>query len=162
MSQAAVDYYLAEFERSESPAWLRPARRAAIESLQSRGFPTLKHEHWKYTDIRPITRQAFFTGKPEPNGVDKKSIDAIRFQGLACYALIFVNGCFSAVLSNMDGLPAGITLQSMAMAMQHEDDYCKRLSYAVGRQRQARLCGLKYCLYVGWRLHSRAGQHSDG
>jgi len=122
MSQAALDYYLAEFEHFESRDWLRPKRQAAIESLQTLGFPTLKHEHWKYTDVRPIIRQQFATGTPGLNGIDKQQLDDIRFQGLDAYELVFVNGCFSAELSSADQLPDGIILQSMAAAMQHEDD----------------------------------------
>ena len=128
MSQAAIDHYLEEYARLKlaSPAWLQDERESAIASLQERGFPTLKHEHWKYTDVRPITRRQFTTSNASFNGIGKSHVDGIRFQGLDCHELVFVNGCFSAALSGIHELPEGIVLQSLAQALQDGDEQLAR------------------------------------
>ena len=140
MSQAALEHYLAEYERvqTDSPAWLDAQRQSAIESLRDSGFPTLKHEHWKYTDVRPLTKQEFITTEPSFNGVSKEQIEDIRFQGLDCHDLVFVNGCFSAELSQLENLPEGIRLESLASAMQHEDKYLNSyLTYIANSSKNA-------------------------
>ncbi len=55
---AARDRYAARHEtflnhRSDA-AWLRDLRSRAIERFAALGFPTTRHEEWKYTDVRPI------------------------------------------------------------------------------------------------------------
>ncbi|NIW09289.1 MAG: Fe-S cluster assembly protein SufD, partial [Gammaproteobacteria bacterium] len=57
MSQPAVEHYLEEYARAAAtaPDWFSPQRQSALKALRANGFPTLKHEDWKYTDIRPIT-----------------------------------------------------------------------------------------------------------
>ena len=38
----------------DGPAWLREARRAAIDRFAERGLPTTRDEDWKYTSIAPL------------------------------------------------------------------------------------------------------------
>ena len=40
-------------------AWLRDLRRAAVDAFSRSGFPTPRHEHWKYTNVAPIEKRAF-------------------------------------------------------------------------------------------------------
>ena len=67
MSDAAASTarYAEAFTRREPTlpghdlAWLRDVRRAAADAFSRSGFPTLRHEHWKYTNVAPIEKRAF-------------------------------------------------------------------------------------------------------
>jgi Fe-S cluster assembly protein SufD len=45
--------------------WLRPARDTAFAQFAASGFPSKRHEDWKYTDIAPVADRslAYLTGK---------------------------------------------------------------------------------------------------
>ena len=56
-----VNTYLESFgaaTRAE-PAWLADQRRLAVERFSLLGFPTTKHEEYKYTNLAPVAKAAF-------------------------------------------------------------------------------------------------------
>jgi len=119
MSEAAVDYYLAEYARqapqSELP-WLHEHRRAALEEFGRRGFPTLRQEDWKYTDVRPITTRQFVVPQ-QPGQIDAAWLEAARFADLDCHELVFVNGIHVPELSAPATPAGGILVSSLARAL---------------------------------------------
>ena len=58
-----MDSYLKDFERfeqkSNQPAWLLPLRKAGMASFAEQGFPTLKDEDWRFTNVAPIANLPF-------------------------------------------------------------------------------------------------------
>ena len=116
MSEAAVSYYLAEYERfrkSPAAATAASSRARALEFLQTHGFPTRRMEQWKYTDITPITRRKFTIGNAVATNTDAALVDKLRFAALDCHELVFINGNFSAQLSRLRQLPSGVTVRSL-------------------------------------------------
>src|SRR5688500_7659156 len=106
-----VARYLADFEifRSELPA--EPAavsglRRRAIERFAALGFPTLQQEEWRQTNVSPIAQGTFARHTGAEPEVDLSRLD--RLAAGAAAKLVFVNGRFSARLSSLEGLPAGV------------------------------------------------------
>src|SRR4051812_36532690 len=101
-----ADPYLEKFERFEReaqhPAWLLPLRKAGISSFAEQGFPTLKHEDWRYTNVAPIARLAF---KPALETVAeegaREAIDRMPFKELTGHRLVFVDGHYAAGLSSV-------------------------------------------------------------
>ena len=63
-----TDPYLEQFERwiepsaGQHPAWLYPLRKAGLARFAELGFPTLRDEDWRFTNIAPIAKMPF---KPE-------------------------------------------------------------------------------------------------
>ena len=119
MSEAAVSHYLAEYDRFRgalpSP-WPAQPRAAALDYLKTHGFPTRRTEQWKYTDVTPITRRNFTLGQSAPDGVDETFVESLRFPGLGCHELVFINGNFSAQLSRNASLPQGVVARSLRAA----------------------------------------------
>src|SRR5438270_12386737 len=99
-----TDLYLKHFERLEEqanqPAWLFPLRKAGIACFAEQGFPTLKDEDWRFTNVAPIANLPF---KPMLDGAKDKTASEIlagaAFTKLAGSRLVFVNGHFAAVSS---------------------------------------------------------------
>src|SRR2546426_11984432 len=108
-----TDPYLAKFERFENeakqPSWLFPLRKAGIARFAELGFPTTRHEDWRFTNVAPVAKLPF---KPvfeaRDNGVTAGMLSQFTFAGLAGSRLVFVNGHFSKELSTVGALPDGV------------------------------------------------------
>lgn len=90
--------------RDVSPTvpWLELVRSSAMERFEQLGFPAVRDENWKYTNLAPLAKQDFVPA----NRPDKVSIDASRFvyPETAAAHLVVVNGFLSEELSNKTGL----------------------------------------------------------
>src|SRR5436309_14849069 len=95
-----TDPYLAKFERFEKeakqPSWLFPLRKAGIARFAELGFPTTRHEDWRFTNVAPIAKLPF---KPVfDEGAEDASAAALSeltFAKVTGPRLVFVNGRFA-------------------------------------------------------------------
>ena len=116
MTEAAVNHYLAEYDRFRdtlAATWPTQRRADALDYLKTHGFPTRRTEQWKYTDVSPITRRKFTLGKRSVSHVDDALVERLRFSRLSCHELVFINGIFSAELSRTPDLPSGATVRAL-------------------------------------------------
>ncbi len=109
--------------RSERPlgGTLEETARAAATSFAETGFPTTKHEDWKYTSLRSFLQNRF-----EPTASDVAAaldVDQSRlgFTGESD-RLVFVNGYYRDDLSSIGPLPEGVVLSSLAAAIEGETE----------------------------------------
>jgi Fe-S cluster assembly protein SufD len=118
MSQAAVDHYLSEHANFQpaSTNWLKQQRQSAIKVFGQNGFPTTRHEAWKYTDLRPLLKRNFTIVDSTTDSVDKDRLNAVRFTGLDCQELVFINGHYSSALSQNPETAHGARICSLANA----------------------------------------------
>lgn len=89
-------------------------RRAAFAAFERMGVPTVKEEAWRYTNLAPLTRQAFRLATAD--GLDAALLrhGVPFFDEAATTRLVFVNGVFQAALSDTGGLPAGVEVKTAA------------------------------------------------
>jgi Fe-S cluster assembly protein SufD len=121
----AKQSYVADFESSEAelagPPWLANIRRSAIERFGAKGFPTQKHEEWKFTNLAPVLRIPF---KPSilsrPDGVVAEKLEPFGFGVLKASRLVFVNGRYAPRLSYLRPLPEGVHIAPMAEVLEQE------------------------------------------
>ena len=121
MMQGAA-LYLEKFEQLEKlaaqPAWLAPLRQAGMASFVEQGFPTLKHEDWRFTNVAPITTLPFHPAREVlVNGAETKALDEAAFTKLPGNRLVFVNGFFSAKLSRLLPVPGGVRIENLYAAL---------------------------------------------
>lgn len=119
-----TDPYLKAFERfeqvgaSRQPAWLFPLRKAGIACFAELGFPTLRHEDWRFTNVAPIAKLPFKPVFEATNdGLTKGSLAQFPFAKLAGTRLVFVNGLYAAELSTTPEHLDGIKVSSLATAL---------------------------------------------
>jgi len=116
---ADFDTFLRELPASE-PAAITALRRMAIERFVTLGFPTLRQEEWRQTNVGAIAQGSFVRYEgPEP------TVDLSRLEPLAEGAaarLVFVNGRLSQRLSTLGELPAGVIVASLAEALEKAPD----------------------------------------
>jgi Fe-S cluster assembly protein SufD len=114
--------YREQFERLEQkvkqPAWLQPLRRAGICSFEEQGFPSLKQEDWRFTNVAPIARLPF---KPQLEASEDEAAAAAlqcgALESLPGSRLVFLNGLYCAKLSSVLALPTGVKVGSLASAL---------------------------------------------
>ncbi|MGI9066069.1 MAG: Fe-S cluster assembly protein SufD [Pyrinomonadaceae bacterium] len=111
---------LQETQPDTPGSWLKRLRESAMESFQELGFPSVKDEEWKYTNVAPIARIDF---KPAT------SIRAARFGSddgeLATFGcveakdsqLVFVNGILRSDLCSLTGLPPEVVAMDLSQAI---------------------------------------------
>ena len=47
----------------QAPVWLGRLRETAYDRFKELGFPSVKEEEWKYTNVAPLTKLSFQSGK---------------------------------------------------------------------------------------------------
>ncbi len=108
-----------QFEAAAAqPKWLQPVRKAGITGFADLGFPTLNDEDWRFTNIAPIAALPFqLAGQVAANGAESKAIVDAVFNHLKGNRLVFVNGFFSAKLSNLQPVNGGVRIENLASAL---------------------------------------------
>jgi len=97
------------------PTWVAELRRRAIGRFAEVGFPHLRQEQWRKTDVRPVSQHPFRRATGTAS-VEETALEPHVFDGAA--QLVFVDGFFSRALSAVDGLPEGVRVGSLAAALE--------------------------------------------
>jgi Fe-S cluster assembly protein SufD len=126
------DPYLAEFEELErrgsrrDPAWLVPRRRAALARFAEVGFPTVRDENWRYTNLASLAAARFRRPGARPRGIPAGGLEPFALAGADWPRLVFVNGRLAPRHSSRPPLPAGVRLSSLAEAMAADGELLER------------------------------------
>ncbi|MGH7962072.1 MAG: Fe-S cluster assembly protein SufD [Candidatus Binatia bacterium] len=118
-----LEHYLSDFDQFEKngaaqePSWLRQLRQSAISRFVELGFPTIRHEEWKYTSVAPIARSRFQPAASERNGLTAQTLAHVSLAEVARTQLVFVNGHYSQELSSTRSLPEGVQVESLATVL---------------------------------------------
>ncbi len=113
-----TNVYLADFQArfTGDDGLLAPIRRAALDRFLELGFPTLRQEDWRFTNVAPIARTPFRLAAPDGTPASLRAVEDLIPIG-ENPRLVFVNGHFAARLSCTDGLPGNVTFTSLAEAI---------------------------------------------
>ena len=98
--------------------WLENLRRDGNSTYRSLGLPGPRVEAWKYTNLTRMGRTKFV---PALN-IEKPSLDDLPNDALNIDAprLVLVNGLLRADLSDLNALPSGIRVKSLASIMESD------------------------------------------
>ena len=105
-------------DAARQPAWLRGLRERGFARFCEVGFPTTKDEDWRFTNVNAIAQTPFQLARDarRSGAIYRDTLEACRIPGAACQ-LVFVNGRFSAELSDLGSLPEGVHAGSLAQAI---------------------------------------------
>jgi Fe-S cluster assembly protein SufD len=119
----ARERYLSSFPNRSESGWMRDLRKASLEKFAVQGFPSTRHEEWKYTDVRPILELgAQLCERPHLNGLASSGVAEFAIPGLHGHRLVFVNGHFAPELSDIQEMPQGVTFGSLAEHIAHDSE----------------------------------------
>lgn len=120
---SGIDGFLADFKSAlpglpgQGVDWLDTLRQGGIERFRALGLPNAKVEDWKYTRLRPLEDTAFRPVTEADGGAGVDHIPTLFHGDGTTARIVFVNGCLRADLSRLDGLPDGVTVESLAQAV---------------------------------------------
>jgi Fe-S cluster assembly protein SufD len=107
------------------PRWLQDLRDRAAARFAALGFPTVRDEDWRFTNVAPIAAAEF-----KPTGGDAAHATEAELAGYlysdAAHRIVVVNGRFVAELSRTMNLPAGLRVGSLAAAVSEQADVVQR------------------------------------
>ena len=115
--------YLSDFEQFEkdgatgAASWVHQLRTAAIARFAELGFPTTRHEEWKYTPVAPIAKVPFTRLGHEGPVLLSGALERLGFGLSEGARLVFVNGRYSEEFSSLRALPGGVRMGSLASAL---------------------------------------------
>jgi Fe-S cluster assembly protein SufD len=103
--------------------WLQDLRDHAASRFVELGFPSVRDEEWRFTNVAPIAASEF---RPAPAA--SLSVDDLEtfLYANATFRVVIVNGRFSAELSRTSGLPVGFRFGSLATAVSEQSDVVGR------------------------------------
>ncbi|ATH78471.1 MULTISPECIES: Fe-S cluster assembly protein SufD [Halomonadaceae] len=101
-------------QRGAEPSWMAARRQAGAARFEAMGFPTRRDEEWKYTDVRAIAQGNFALAD---NAEFSQAQAAALTLPLEAYRLTFVDGVFSAALSDLEGLPSSVQVMPLSKAL---------------------------------------------
>lgn len=112
---------LRQADNNGQPGWLAPLRAAGLAAFTELGFPTLRDEDWRFTNVAPIADLPFQRARPAAiNGTESKIVDEAPFSSLPGSRLVFVNGFFAPNLSRLSTYPDGVRIESLAAALERD------------------------------------------
>ena len=105
------------------PKWLVPVRKSAIARFADAGFPTTKDEDWRFTNVNPI-KELDFKPSCELRELDDAKLvkDRSFLEGVEMESLrlVFVDGIFSAALSDSVAETDGVSVSNLQSAFERD------------------------------------------
>lgn len=101
---------------------VRARRSEAFSAFDAAGLPHRRIEAWKYTDLRSVMRDAKpLAPAPDATALARAKADTGLFDGVDAIHLYVVDGHFAPSLSRPGSLPEGLSVRSLAEALEAGD-----------------------------------------
>ncbi len=121
--QELLENYQQQFSaQPQPPNSLSELRQQSLARLGEIGFPTTCDENWRYTNIKPLLKQAFNVVTQSDSKVTAEQVTNFEIEKLSSLKVVIVDGQFNADLSTST-LPAGLTLKNLAAVMAENPDH---------------------------------------
>jgi Fe-S cluster assembly protein SufD len=121
-TQTNADFHAAFVNTLAHQPWLKAQRMAQYSHFETLGFPTTKHEEWKYTDVAPVQETAFHL----PTRAGQVSTDAFRhLVPDDALVMVFVDGILSPELSCIHDAETGVALHPLSTVIQAKSDLAR-------------------------------------
>jgi Fe-S cluster assembly protein SufD len=114
-TQLIADFKTAEGRMNgEAKSSVHKVRQQALEHFEALGFPTTRHEEWKYSNVKNLINQAFdFNAKTDFSAADLELMPIPNLEGNILY---FINGVYNAELSSIVSPETELQIMTFAEA----------------------------------------------
>lgn len=99
-------------------AWLQQLRTEGLAAFAERGFPNIREEEWRYTNLSALNKTVF--APTAEQSVDAAWLQPYRLEH--AYSVVLVNGRYVAGLSALSGLNDGVSVRSLAEVLLQNPD----------------------------------------
>ncbi len=111
-----ADFYSNEARiNGKSKTAFHQVRKAALQNFEKLGFPTIKNEEWKYSNVKNLIQQQFDFGAKTDFG--QNEINQLEIPDLKGNILYFINGVYNAELSNIVSTEGKFLITNFAEAI---------------------------------------------
>jgi Fe-S cluster assembly protein SufD len=114
--------YQAAFEAQAGDSgqpWLDQMRESAIDHFARVGFPSVKEEEWKYTNVAPIARIDFAPVTAAQTQAGDR-VKQFTYPEASTSQLVFISGILDTASSALSALPTGVVAMDIAEALQSD------------------------------------------
>jgi len=152
----AQDFQARRKDRMVEPVWLIERRQAAMDAFAAKGFPTRKDEAWRNLDLTPV-RGNHFEALHIAGSADQQ-VEAIKSVVPGAIRIVYVDGQFSEGSSDLQGLPAGVTVQPLLPALERHDALLEAHLARLSGEREHPFASLNTALFFdGVLIHAGRG-----
>ena len=120
-TQLIADFKTAEGRMNgEAKSAVHLVRQQALERFDKLGFPTIRHEEWKYSNVKNLVNQAF-----EFNAVTNfsaKDLEEMSIPNLEGNILYFINGVYDTELSTIVSPDSELQILTFAEAAKTQSE----------------------------------------
>ena len=107
----------------KEPEALLVRRRAALAQFEAEGFPSMRVEDWKYTNVAPIAKAPWKAADPAAvRELTSETVEALRLRLHGGISLVFVDGGFAPGLSSLPAIVEGCRIGSLSDAIRTTPD----------------------------------------
>jgi Fe-S cluster assembly protein SufD len=142
MNTAAASRYTAEYQTiapalpGQTLPWLKQLRFEALEKFSAQGFPSLREEEWRYTNVSAIEKKLFspvlgFAPYLNMQPINKEWLKSYQLKD--AWSVVLVDGHFSAEFSVLEGLPEAVSLMGIAEALEGTQNIAPLLEKYLGQ-----------------------------
>jgi Fe-S cluster assembly protein SufD len=114
---------LLDAEQDSRLSWLTRLRENAMARFEELGFPSVKDEEWKYTNVAPIARAEFVPSLESASKASKSTAQELANLAApeaAGSQLVFVNGKLRDDLSSLTAVPENVVVSQLSTALGDE------------------------------------------
>ena len=106
---------------ADEPAWLQSLRENSFDQFEQAGFPNIKQEEWKYTNVTSIAKANFVPVLTRNGTVVAKDsrLQPFIYEEARHSRLVFVNGLFREELSSTSALPGSVVVMDLREALRN-------------------------------------------
>ena len=100
-------------------------RQQGLVKLGQIGFPTTRDENWRYTNIKPLLKQAFNIVTQPQADVSVEQVNAFDIDGFDRLRIVLIDGQYNSELSALT-LPQGLSLKSLSQVLTDEPKHAAK------------------------------------
>ena len=115
LKEKLLSSFMAFEERVDVQSELHDVRTSAIKNFENKGFPTKKHEAWKYTSLNAILKNDFTVFPKKENAIEFNHVKKYFLHEIDTYKVVFIDGIFSSHLSSTTHDGIDVCLMSSAL-----------------------------------------------
>ncbi len=133
----SVDSYLKGYNEfveqlgsAETNGNIKPQRDKAIDDFAKLGFPTVRDEDWRFTNILPIVRSEFSLVKQQSAEDITIDLSGYVIPDLDHHLMVFIDGVYSEKYSSISGAAQGVVISPLSKALAEKNDLVQEFLFS--------------------------------
>ncbi len=132
-------------------------RKNAFQQFETLGFPTPRHEEWKYSNVKGLVNESYFFNGP--SGLNEADLASLSIPDLVGNIIYLVNGVYQPDLSDLVSPPGEVLITPLKEAWQTYPDLLARYFNKLARNEEEAFTALNTAFSEdGLFIHIPAGK----